>query len=137
MNNWWKSPVLQGPENDYGDYDYLIKEVPSNSTEWSRYERKCDECGKEHKLNLVYTGYFRTLDGYDSMDSCECWVCYIKRKIKQPFKMLKKKIKRFIVYKKEFRRLKLIFKKSNKPFTKEIEQTAREIAERYAEREVK
>ena len=21
MNKWWKNPVLQGPENDYGDYD--------------------------------------------------------------------------------------------------------------------
>lgn len=28
MNNWWKSPVLQGEENDYGDYDYLIEEIP-------------------------------------------------------------------------------------------------------------
>ena len=28
MNDWWKAPVLQGDENDYGDYDYLIEELP-------------------------------------------------------------------------------------------------------------
>lgn len=134
MNNWWKSPVLQGPENDYGEYDYLIEEIPSNNTEWSRYARRCDECGKEHKLNFVYTGYFRTLDGYDSMDSCECWMCYLKRKVKHPFKVLKKKIKRFIVEKKEIHRLKQVFKKNNHPLTKEMKQIIREIAKRYSER---
>lgn len=134
MNDWWKNPVLQGPENDYGDYDYLIEEIPSNSAVWSRYERNCDDCGKWHKLNLVYTCYFRTLDGYDSMDSCECCVCYLKRKLKQPFKVLKKKIKCFVVEKKEFHRYKKMFKKNNHPLTKEMKQTIKEIARRYAKR---
>ena len=33
MNNWWKSPVLQGEENDYGAYDYMIEEIPNNTRE--------------------------------------------------------------------------------------------------------
>lgn len=136
MNEWWKAPVLQGEENDYGQYDYMIEEIPSNKAEWGRYERRCDECGKEHKLNLVYTGYFRTLDGWDSMDSCECWMCYCKRKATQPFKTLKKKIKSFIEEKKEMCRLKKIFKDKNQPITKEMKETIREISKRYAAREV-
>lgn len=136
MNEWWKAPVLQGEENDYGQYDYMIEEIPSNTAEWGWYLKKCDECGKEHKLNLTYTGYFRTLDGYDSLDNCECWVCYVKRKIKQPFKMLKKKIKFFVEKKKEIRRLKQVFKKSNCPLIKELKETIREISKRYAAREV-
>lgn len=28
MKNWWKNPVLQGEDNDYGQYDYLIEELP-------------------------------------------------------------------------------------------------------------
>ena len=96
MNKWWKSPVLQGPENDYGEYDYLIEEVPSNTEKWSWYFEKCDECGKEHYLNLGFTGYFRTMDGYDSVYTCECWKCYFKRKITTPFKRAKRKLKKHL-----------------------------------------
>ena len=131
MNNWWKSPVLQGEENDYGDYDYLIEDIPSNSTKWSRYEQKCDECGKTRRLNLVYTYCFRTLDGWDSMDSCECWRCYLKRIIKKPFKAIKNKIKCLIKQEKEVCRLKKVFKKANRPLTKEIRKTIREVVKRY------
>lgn len=136
MNDWWKAPVLQGEENDYGQYDYMIEEIPSNTTKWSWWSKKCDECGKEHMLNLIYTAYFRTLDGYDYLDSCECWVCYLKRKIKQPFKVIKKKIKFFIVAQKEIYRLKQVFKNKNYPITKEVKETIREISKRYAAREV-
>ena len=45
-NNWWKSPVLQGPENDYGDLDYLLEELPRNTREWTKWQYKCSECGK-------------------------------------------------------------------------------------------
>ena len=38
---WWRAPVLQGPENDYGDYDYLIEELPHNSHKWSTWGYKC------------------------------------------------------------------------------------------------
>lgn len=134
MSDWWKSPVLQGPENDYGEYDYLIEEIPDNSTEWNKYERRCDECGKEHKLNLVYTNYFRTLDGYDYLDSCECWVCYIKRKIKASFKVIKKKIVRFVDYQRKVHELNKIFKANNRPITKEVKEIIKDMAKREAER---
>jgi hypothetical protein len=61
-------------------------------------------------------------------------MCYLKRKVKHPFKVLKKKIKRFVIEKKEVRRLKQVFKKNNHPLAKETKQTIREIAKRYAER---
>lgn len=80
MSDWWKAPVLQGPENDYGDYDYLIEELPQNEARWelSKYKWKCDQCGKESHLLFCYTGYFRTMDGYDSSSYNECWLCMIK-----------------------------------------------------------
>ena len=28
MKNWWKNPVLHGEDNDYGQHDYLIEELP-------------------------------------------------------------------------------------------------------------
>nr|DAK87007.1 MAG TPA: Rubredoxin metal binding domain [Caudoviricetes sp.] len=95
MNNWWKSPVLQGEENDYGDYDYMIEEIPKSSREWSVWEYKCSECGKWHKLNVVYTDYFYTLDGYDSLSTEVCWLCEMKSIIGKPFRKMKRKIKTF------------------------------------------
>ena len=136
MNDWWKAPVLQGEENDYGQYDYMIEEIPSHTARWGWWPKACDECGKEHKFNLTYTGYFRTMDGYDSLDNCECWVCYAKRKIKQPFKVIQKKIKFFIIAQKEIYRLKSMLKNKNHPITKELKATIREISKRYAAREV-
>lgn len=130
MSDWWKNPVLQGPENDYGDYDYLIEEIPDNTEIWSWWSDTCDECGKEHKLNLVFTGYFRTMDGWDSMDSCECWVCYLKRKIKAPFRAVKKKIKRFVETEREICSIKKKLKQNNHPLTKEQKKTIRNIIKR-------
>ena len=95
MNDWWKAPVLQGPENDYGDYDYLIEEIPQNTREWSTWGYKCSECGKYHRLNVVYTAYFYTLDGYDSMDTEVCWLCEMKSAIRKPLNKMKRKIKTF------------------------------------------
>lgn len=94
MSDWWKSPVLQGPENDYGDYDYLIEEVPASTEKWSWHTQKCGECGKEHRLNINYSDCFITMDGWDSIDYCECWKCYLHRKLILPFKKLKRKIKK-------------------------------------------
>lgn len=83
MNNWWKNPVLQGPENDYGDYDYLIEELPSDHAGWSlqRYTSRCDSCGKESHLLFRTTHYFYCYDGWDSVDHTECWKCMLKSKV--------------------------------------------------------
>ena len=92
MNNWWKSPVLQGEDNDYGAYDYMIEEIPKNSREWSTWGYKCSECGKWHKLNVVYTEYFHTLDGWDSISTEVCWLCEMKSIIGKPLRKMKRKI---------------------------------------------
>ena len=107
MNDWWKAPVLQGPENDYGDYDYLINELPDDYVKWeySRYTCKCDSCGKERHLLLRSAHYFYTLDGYDYMDYNECWKCRLKSKIWSIKHKIKKKIKRKIEIIKEAWRL--------------------------------
>lgn len=95
MTNWWKNPVLQGPENDYGDYDYLIEELPSDSVQWElgKYASRCNSCGKERRLLLRSKSYFYTLDGYDYMDYDECWVCHLKGKLWSIKNKIKKKIK--------------------------------------------
>ena len=94
MNNWWKNPVLQGDDNDYGQYDYLVEELPKNTREWSTWEYKCSECGKWHKLNVVYTGYFYTLDGWDSHSTEVCWLCETKSIIGKPLRKMKRKVNR-------------------------------------------
>ena len=83
MDKWWKAPVLQGDDNMYGDYDYLIEELPDDYVKWeySRYTCKCDSCGKERHLLLRSAHHFYTLDGYDCMDYNECWWCRLKCKI--------------------------------------------------------
>lgn len=81
IKNWWKSPVLQGEENDYGDYDYLIEELPENTKNWLFSYQKCDTCGKYHKINFSMSTWFHTMDGGDSFDYTECWKCYWKQKI--------------------------------------------------------
>ena len=139
MKDWWKSPVLQGPENDYGDYDYLIEEIPANSEQWSRCPHKCDECHKERKLNLVCTGYFRTMDGWDCMDSYECWKCYLKRKVKATFRAIKKKIEYIIATKIKWRGEYYELKKmceegSGRPLTKDIKKTLKRLAKKEAAR---
>jgi hypothetical protein len=95
MNDWWKAPVLQGDENDYGDYDYLIEELPNDYAKWdlSIYRDRCESCGKERHLLLRSAHYFYTLDGYDSMSYDECWVCRLKGKMWSIRHKLKKKIK--------------------------------------------
>lgn len=103
MSDWWKNPVLQGPENDYGQYDYMIEEIPKNKTEWSRWEHQCDYCGKFHSLNLFHTQYFHTLDGWDSMDDCECWICYLKSLIRNPFQKFRTQFLKYIKLKENVR----------------------------------
>lgn len=94
MNKWWKAPVLQGPENDYGQYDYLIEELPEDYVKWdfSKYACKCDSCGKERHLLLKSAHHFYTLDGYDYMNYDECWVCRLKCKVWSIKHKIKKEI---------------------------------------------
>ena len=95
MNDWWKNPVLQGPENDYGAYDYLIEEIPHDSVKWelSKYKWRCDGCGKDSHLLLRAVSYFYTLDGYDYMDNTTCWRCHMKGKIWSVKHKIKRQIK--------------------------------------------
>ena len=81
--NWWEAPVLQGPENDYGDYDYLIEELPDDYAKWEydKYTCHCDSCGKERHLVFYSVHHFHTLDGWDSFDYTTCWKCALKDKI--------------------------------------------------------
>lgn len=81
--NWWKAPILQGPENDYGDYDYLIEELPDDYAKWEydKYTCHCDSCGKERHLVFYSVHHFHTLDGWDSFDYTTCWKCALKDKI--------------------------------------------------------
>ena len=81
--NWWKAPIFQGPENDYGDYDYLIEELPDDYAKWEydKYTCHCDSCGKERHLVFYSVHHFHTLDGWDSFDYTTCWKCALKDKI--------------------------------------------------------
>ena len=90
MNDWWKAPILQGPENDYGDYDYLIEELPQDYAKWqfARWMNRCDTCGKESHLYFYSEQYFHTLDGWDSMSYTSCWKCELQDK----FYSIKRKI---------------------------------------------
>lgn len=80
MNDWWNSPVLYGDDNDYGQYDYMIEEIPEDYAKWEldKYKWKCDTCGKERHLRFCTCHHFHTLDGWDSMSYDECWKCRIE-----------------------------------------------------------
>ena len=93
MKNWWKNPVLQGEDNDYGQYDYLIEELPHDEARWEWLYRKCDSCGKYHRLNFYSNHYFYTYDGWDSFDYTDCWECRFKDKVWSIKNKIKKEIK--------------------------------------------
>lgn len=84
MSDWWKAPVLQGEDNDYGQYDYMIEEIPQDYAKWEfdKYRWKCDDCGRESHLRFCSEHFFHTLDGWDSMAYAECWRCRLKGTIK-------------------------------------------------------
>lgn len=92
MKNWWKNPVLQGEDNDYGQYDYLIEELPHDEARWEWFYRKCDSCGKYHRLNFYSNHYFYTYDGWDSFDYMDCWECRFKDKVWSIKNKIKKEI---------------------------------------------
>lgn len=99
MNDWWKTPVLQGPENDYGDYDYLIDELPRDYAKWEfdKYAWKCDNCGKDSHLLFRSAHYFYTMDGYDSHDWSECWKCRLIDKVRSIKYKIKRKVRNEIL----------------------------------------
>lgn len=83
--DWWKAPVLQGPENDYGQYDYMIEEIPKDYARWEfdkKYKWMCHDCGRESHLLFRWENFFHTLDGWDSIDHAECWCCKLKSDIR-------------------------------------------------------
>lgn len=92
--DWYKAPVLAGEENDYGDYDYLIEDIPDNTHEWVHYECRCDECGKYRRHAIRDVAYFHTMDGYDYMDYTVCWRCVAKQKIYAAMKKFRKSVKK-------------------------------------------
>lgn len=104
VQNWWKAPILQGEENDYGCYDYLIEEVPESYCHWEFSKIAWeDDQGHSSHLRKVWCNYFRTMDGYDSMYGSDCWRCVLKdtikilpRRIKRIFKKKKREIELFI-----------------------------------------
>ena len=95
MNDWWKAPVLQGPENDYGEHDYLVEELPENYGKWIRHSR-CDSCGKKRFLVFRSVYHFYCWDGWDSTENSECWKCMIKNKLWSIKYKFKKKINKKI-----------------------------------------
>ena len=119
MNDWWKAPVLQGPENDYGDYDYLIEKLPQDIAEWRWFDAQCGSCGKHHHLNFYSAHHFYTYDGWDSMDYTDCWMCTLKCKIYSIKHKIKKRIKTFTTAME-------LYKTGNKPF-KEYYELAKKI----------
>lgn len=95
LKDWWKLPVLFGEENDYGDYDYLIEEIPQDTAHWINWYCKCEDCGKYHHINHRQYNYFRTMDGYDYMDYTQCPLCYFKQKLHHYKYMAKEKIENY------------------------------------------
>ena len=102
--DWWKSPILQGEENDYGEYDHLIEEVPESYCRWEFSKIAWeDDNGHPSHLRKVWCNYFRTMDGYDCVDGSDCWRCILKdtiriipRKIKRKIKTKKREVEEFI-----------------------------------------
>lgn len=92
MKNWWKNPVLQGEDNDYGQYDYFIEELPHDEARWEWFYRKCDSCGKYHRLNFYSNHYFYTYDGWDSFDYTDCWKCRFENEVLSIKNKIKKEI---------------------------------------------
>lgn len=92
--NWWKAPILQGEENDYGTYDYLIEEIPESYCRWEFSKIAWEDSqGHPSHLRKVWCNYFRTMDGYDSMDGSDCWRCVLKDTIKLIPRKTKRRIK--------------------------------------------
>lgn len=99
MSDWWKAPVLQGEDNDYGQYDYMIEEIPKDYAKWvldKQYKWKCHDCGRETHLLYRAEHFFHTLDGWDSLDYASCLRCEMKGYVRFIKWKTKKAIKKCI-----------------------------------------
>lgn len=90
MKNWWRIPATQDAE--YDEYDYYYTELPTDKANWEWYCRKCDTCGKYHRLNFYSNHYFYTYDGWDSFDYADCWKCRFNDKVWSVRNKIKKEI---------------------------------------------
>lgn len=126
MGKWWQDPRL----DDEGTYDYLVEELPKDSSNWEWYYQKCESCGKYHKLNFTGTHYFYCWDGWDSISYTECWKCVVKSKIHS----IKCKIKKKLTWRygaiKEYYGFIRTCKKNGVSLTKEHKQTLWKICKR-------
>ena len=93
MKNWWKIPATQGTE--YDEYDYCYTELPHDEAKWAWYYKKCDSCGKYHRLNFYSVHYFYTMDGWDDFDYTSCWKCELEDKIWSIKKKIKKQFEKY------------------------------------------
>lgn len=91
MKNWWRIPATQDAE--YDEYDYYYTKLPKDEANWEWYYRKCDACGKYHRLNFYSNHYFYTYDGWDSFDYADCWKCRFENKVWGIKNKIKKEIK--------------------------------------------
>lgn len=102
--DWWKNPVLQGEDNDYGQYDYLLNPLPQGGTTfWIDLGDtcKCDMCNKYRHLYYYTEGFFYCWDGYDSAVDVECLSCAIKQNIKEIkhiFRFMAKHLQAWMAY---------------------------------------
>lgn len=119
MDEYWKDPRL----DDEGTYDYLVEELPSDTAQWVWYYRKCDSCGKYHRLNFYSVHYFYCWDGWDSLDYADCWKCRLKSKVYSIKSKFKKKIRQH----KEYRKWIKQFEQKGIPITKELKETTKKI----------
>lgn len=96
-------PILQGPENDYGELDVYAVDIPADEglvKTRMGYKCRCDGCGKEFKTLYVSTHYFYTIDGWDPLSYQECKRCAkldIKSKTKRIIRRIKKAIRYCII----------------------------------------
>ena len=93
--DWWKNPVISGPGSEYGQFDYLLKELPQNHSEWLRYPCQCSDCRKDRRLAYHMTAYWRTIDGWDCDTCVTCWRCFLKEKFYKLPRRVWRKTKRY------------------------------------------
>lgn len=128
--DWWKAPILQGEENDYGNYDHLIEEIPQSYCRWEFSKIAWEDSqGHPSHLRKVWCNYFHTMDGYDSCGGSDCWRCVLKdtiklipRKTKRKIKTKKREVEEFFEFFRAFHKhlgLKESFKKA-RHFSKEF-----------------
>ena len=73
-----KLPILQGPEGDYGEFDYLITDIPEDyCNRRIKFEEKwpCECCKKYARVLYQSEYHFYTYDGWDSMSQMYCKKC--------------------------------------------------------------